>query len=362
MGASRLFAAAMLCMSSCQRPAPPEPVVAEAALPSPSYETLWTSASPSGRAFLEQRRGEGCSLVCVTESGKEAWQLAECLAEKDDLRFVGDDCETALILYPLPTRDSSWAKAPLLRLLRGGVVTSTLRGSDIPGLDLSATRFRWLGGVLGEIGAPPHYSADGSAVEFELRTQAGRRMERIPLKQTVAPVAQAGVAMEPLTGDDSTLYTWTDENGDLQVAQGLSQVPAQFRKRARPVVGEVGVIEGVKRTPPAKKAEVQQPEELYGLRAMMQAGRKGSPQEPIDTCADARAELQKAESKFASAGYVRQAPDCRAVLAASGREAFARCMTVGPTTFRDPRAVERAKLEVESARETLRRAQVSGCR
>lgn len=254
---------AVLGLAGCSREpstVEPEPAAAPLAVPA---EAVWTTASPDGQAYLQLRAGEPCTLVCVTAAKQEAWALQGCLATANDLRFVSNDCRTAALLYPAPKKNGSWAATVVARVVRDGVLARELVAGEIPGVDSASPRFRWLAGTLGELGHPPHYAADGKAVELEVMTRRGREPREIGLEARAVP--QGPAASGPRAdGPDTALYQWEDEDGDVQVSQGLASIPKKFRAKAKPISADLAVISP---TRPKKKIAVAPPTNEAWLRA-----------------------------------------------------------------------------------------------
>lgn len=226
---SLLSSAAVLGLS-CSRetpPPPPPPTVAE-----PVWEVVWSTPSASGQARLEQRKAaEACSLVCVIGGAAPAWTAEGCVASSTDLRFVAEDCRTAVVMYPTPD-ELEKGRLVLLRIFRNGVADAAVNDGDLK-VGATAGRGRWLGGVNGELGNKPRYSADGRAVEFQLVTSAGRVGQRLLLE---ADEKTTGQGAAPL------LYTYVDEKGATQFVDSLEQVPARYRSTATVVKSDVSVV------------------------------------------------------------------------------------------------------------------------
>lgn len=190
---ARLVVVTMLvtvgCREKAERPAPtPPPPVVEAPKP---VELLWTTRSADGKATLELRKTETCRMVCsVGET--EAWAVDGCVVDAKDFRFVSGDCKTAVVLFPQPVRANKYVNLVLARAWRDGKPKDELTDHDL-GLDSSGSRFRWLGGAVGEFGEKPRYVAEGREVEYQLLTASGRETRRLPLDgAALVPPPDAG--------------------------------------------------------------------------------------------------------------------------------------------------------------------------
>lgn len=191
---ARLLVVAVVGLVGCREkerkaPVAPPPPAVEAPKP---VELLWTTTSADGKASLELRKTETCRLVC-TIGETEVWGVVGCVIDAKDLRFVSNDCKTAVVLFPQPVRANKYANLVLARAWRDGKPKDELTDYDL-GLDSSGSRFRWLGGAVGEFGDKPRYTADGRAVEYQLITASGRETRRLPLDGTtiVPPPSDAG--------------------------------------------------------------------------------------------------------------------------------------------------------------------------
>lgn len=265
----RLGAVVAVAFTSCRQPAesrPPGPAAEPVPQLQPQPQTLWATSSPQGRAGLEaQRTDTGCTIACSIGRGAPVWTVDTCLATADDLRFVSDDCVGAIFLYPLPEKAANGKGLLLMRRLVNGVVEIERTDVDLM-LTASARRGRWLGGVNGELGTRPRYSPDGKAVEFQVMTNTGRADQRFPLavqnddRFAVDAVHQTG------GGSRHGMYSWEDDQGATQFADGLDQVPKKFRARAKPVAASVSVVVGQQREEPAQLAIGELPNEMKKKR------------------------------------------------------------------------------------------------
>ena len=178
----RLLVVVALVVGCRGKPAaPPPPVVApvEAAPAPPPMELVWTTPSFDKKATLEARKAQTCRVVCSI-GDTEVWSIDGCAIDAKDFRFLSGDCQTALVLFPQPVRASTFANLALVRVYRNGKPAEELTDIDLE-VDSKATRFRWLGGAVGEFGDKPRYLSDGRGVEFQLITASGRTKKQLPL-------------------------------------------------------------------------------------------------------------------------------------------------------------------------------------
>lgn len=144
-----------------------------------------------------------------------------------------------------------------------------------------------------------------------------------------------------------TLYQWTDAKGGLHYTDDPSTIPAKAQRK-------VTTGADVMVTPAAGKGD-------GGV----------SPSAPAstgpDSCVQARKVVDQLERQVQEAKVVdpkteeKESQHCQEQLRLMGQPAFARCMA-GRTKAPSNGAVEAVQAQLEGARETLRRAQVSGCR
>lgn len=222
---------------SCKReePHPPPPPKVAAVV----WDVLWTTTSASGQARLEQRKAaEACSLVCVIGGAAPAWTAEGCVASSTDLRFVAEDCRTAVVMYPTPD-ELEKGRLVLMRVFHNGVLAGAVNDDDLKVAE-TAGRGRWLGGVNDELGNKPRYSADGRAVEFQLVTRAGRVGQRVLLETDEKTTGQ---------GAAPSLYTYVDEKGATQFVDSLERVPQRLRATATVVKSDVSVVAADKSRP-----------------------------------------------------------------------------------------------------------------
>lgn len=141
---------------------------------------VWSTRSADTHAHLTQTLSLGgqCHLQCDLE-GTLKWEAtADCLGRGDERRFVGNDCERAVIIDPAPSR-GDWRKAVVMRVYRRQKLAYQVLG---PGVVPDEAKVRgqrsWARGCFGVPGEPPRYSADGTAVEL---TTVEGKPQRVPL-------------------------------------------------------------------------------------------------------------------------------------------------------------------------------------
>ncbi len=155
-----------------------------------------------------------------------------------------------------------------------------------------------------------------------------------------------------------TIYEWVDAKGDSHFTDDVSTIPAKARRRitsgaSLSVVttaevdagrGADGGVDGGAR--PAARAE---------------AGGAAAP----DSCVVARQRVSQLEQQIerarvsADQAREREGLECQQQLNLHGAQAFARCMASRAEPALQSASAQR---ELDGARETFRRAQVSGCR
>ncbi|MGZ3461608.1 MAG: hypothetical protein ACXU86_24215, partial [Archangium sp.] len=211
--------AVVLLLSGCQRSAPPEPVSGperppssakgsdaipasqEAAdepqpsaadeLPAPSEPTpsladelpdqTWSARSADGRAEVRQtalRHGKtprcmSTSTVSPPWDGPSVmWKWDTCIATREHLKFVSPDGKRVLVLDPLPAPlRGNWRDVEVATLYEHGVRIKGAKAETLVTAPIEVREpslgFTWVKGQAGHPGAPPRYTSDGRAVEFE---------------------------------------------------------------------------------------------------------------------------------------------------------------------------------------------------
>jgi hypothetical protein len=158
-------------------------------------------------------------------------------------------------------------------------------------------------------------------------------------------------------------WVWTDAKGVDHYTDDRSTIPKGVKARTTEGA-ELAVMSSDGQVPDAGVAR------RGAVMSVAVAPRK----EPVDTCAAGREHVARlearldAEKKKAEQARLIWHGDCQAVLNLHGDGAYAVCMAGGRRSRRsaqppDP-AVTTASVEreLEQARDTLRRAQVAGCR
>lgn len=195
---ARLLLTVALVLVGCPQKkteAPPVAVPVVAPPAPPPTELVWTTPSVDAKATLEARKTATCRVVCSVGE-REVWSLDGCPIDAKDFRFVSNDCATAIVLFPQPVRASTFANLALVRVYRNGKPAEELTDIDLE-VDSKASRFRWLGGAVGEFGDKPRYLPDGRGVEFQLITASGRVTKRLPLSGAKVTATWDGGAAAP---------------------------------------------------------------------------------------------------------------------------------------------------------------------
>ena len=269
-----LAAAAVLAAVGCkqEQQQPPTTTVVE-----------WAQQSPDGRFEIRQRRdGTGCRVQAVVKSAdgdRALWSTQTCLPTPSGLAFLSANGEKVLVLDLFPSsraaQASDWSSVPLISLWVRGAVVRQYTGAEILGQDRvtqMGSVLSWVrGDTLEDARRAARASTDGDHITIQLVDGNSLTLgfEGNPLPVPSAPPAKparfeepvAAVAgnptpppvpvrvdalprveqSEPLAADEQGLYRWEDDQGALHFGVG-AQVPARYRKRARPVDGSVGVI------------------------------------------------------------------------------------------------------------------------
>jgi hypothetical protein len=279
-----LAVAAVLAAAGCRK--------APEASPGPASTVIeWAQQSPDGRFELRQRRdGGSCRVQAVVKPGDRVlWTSQTCLPIPTGLAFLSADGEKllALDLFPsVPTAQAAdWTSVPLASVWSRGAVVRQYTGGEILSPARAADMHRSLSWVRGDSDDAVHRaaraSADGDQVLVDLvdgRTLTfGFEGTALPTPPRAAAdgaptVAAAGdpptvggnlpaaapAAADPMAADEQGLYRWEDDQGELHFGAG-AQVPARFRKKARPVSASVGVMPLEKALPQAPGAGAAPP-------------------------------------------------------------------------------------------------------
>ncbi len=256
----------------------------------PAVSTVdWAQRSADGRFEVRQRReGTSCRVQAVVKSAdgdRTLWSTQNCLPTPSGLAYLSIDGEKLLVLDLFPSdqagQTSDWSRVPLVSLWVRGAVVRQYTGAEI----LSRDRVKDMGKVLSWLRGETYEdarraaraSADGEKVAIDLvdgRTltlgfdggplpappasapPVARAAAPVPTEQAdepdepalppavpppAEPPPRAPHASDALAADEQGLYRWEDDQGGLHFGVG-AQVPARYRKRARPVNASVGVV------------------------------------------------------------------------------------------------------------------------
>jgi hypothetical protein len=295
-----LAVAAALAVVGCKEEAPPVPA---------GTVVEWAQQSPDGRFEVRQRReGSGCRVQAVVKSAdgeRTLWSTQTCLPTPSALTFLSPNGDKLLVLDLFPSaqaaQTSDWSQVPLVSLwVRGAVIRQYTGAEILPAEQITHMTkvLSWVrGDTLEEARKSARASTDGERVTVDLI--GGQTLtldfEGNPLPAPVGPVARpareepvaaaavatpqkeptaavdaavdvpalprreekqpgAAAKTDAMAADEQGLYRWEDEQGGLHFGVG-SQVPARFRKRARPVDADVGVVPLDAATPPSAGAQ-----------------------------------------------------------------------------------------------------------
>lgn len=211
----------------------------------PSPQLTWSVISPSGAARLMQTAlpDDACALECEV-SGKSSWKVQSCLGRGTDFNFVSNDCATVLTLFEYPLKTGTPDSTAVAAALVGGTAMRVFRLGELGAPSRGeGKRIRWLGGVVGEPGVKPHLNSAETGIEF-MTVDGQAHTVRFANPDDFIPQRAVPVAQAPATDG---LYQFTDGDGATQFVMGLNQVPKKFRKSARPVESEVGVMQETRR-------------------------------------------------------------------------------------------------------------------
>jgi hypothetical protein len=146
------------------------------------------------------------------------------------------------------------------------------------------------------------------------------------------------------------IYEWVDSKGESHFTDDVSTIPKGVKRRT--TEGTAPVVEtqtAPKSAPAPAQPNVQKP---------------AAP----DLCVAAKARVADLEreleaAKAAEAKAAQTPSDCQALLRTQGQPAYARCIRFPDKTLAKPAPAQSPRIEIqlERAREDLRRAQVDGC-
>lgn len=187
----------VVLLMACRKPAPQEPAAPaafEVPVVDPSTEPddpkVWRVYSPDTHTSLSQALStQGrCELTCQHEKEPQpAWRAVAvpCIGQKLDWRFVANDCERVVVIDPAPSKANGWRAAVVMRIYKRDKLDYQVTG---PGVIRDERKVMnqpsWVQGSFGVPGEPPHYSADGAAVEL---TSVDGKAQRVPLVATDKP-------------------------------------------------------------------------------------------------------------------------------------------------------------------------------
>ena len=234
--------------SSSEAASPQEETSVEAVAPPQATPLAWTSFSADGSATIAQEAGPGgtCQVTCTRDPGRRVWSRTGCIGKDSDFRFVSNNCDSVVVLLEYPPKEQSWRTAVVARSYRRGELFGEYQAAhfvrDSSGVKQTKGYFRWLSGALGESGTSPRYLPDGSGVSFESIDRVSHKISF--LESAPKPISESANA-DDLAAREGILYQWVNGEGAVQFTQGLSNVPAEFRRRATPVSGDgVTVVAG----------------------------------------------------------------------------------------------------------------------
>ena len=248
---------------------------------SSSMADEWEQRSADGTVELSQRREDSrnaneCRVQAVSKTDKRTlWTSKTCLPTPSCLVFIGKGGEKLLVFDLFPggaaAQSPDWRQVSLVQLWDKGVVVRQYKGAEILATDRAVDMRRslsWLRGATYEevrdaaraVAGESQVSADlvdGRTITFGFdraplptppAVSAPPPTEEAPAPEPAqaaeperpASTLAAGAA-EPGGLIDGEMYTWVDERGVPNFGYGM-QVPPKFRKAARPVQGNVGVV------------------------------------------------------------------------------------------------------------------------
>lgn len=152
--------------------ATPPPPEANPDVPASIRSLRWETVSEDARSVLTQTADlqSRCVTAC-TVGGKALWSGTTCMGQRIDLRFVGNDCERAVVLHHLPRAASRWQTTEVVHSYLRGQLDLTLQAGGVvrdgQKIQSAGSTFYWLSGAAGRPGPPPRYANGGQAVEFE---------------------------------------------------------------------------------------------------------------------------------------------------------------------------------------------------
>ncbi len=322
--------AVLLLLLGCQQRPPQPPVVAPPTPPTPTLPSeaaqpprtaelerlTWTAYSKDGKVIVTQTASDATHCVVTSTGGAVAWKVDTCLGDALSTWFVNPTGATVLRFDTIATGGKdTWKTTPVVTFVNRGVPSTFATAGDLVNeaskLVFFGGHFAWAQGTGGLTDQPePALAADGLGVD-------GTSADGRPFHFGFDGPSLRAVPMKP--GEPPTTTLQRTEDDPPPLGQAVS--------------------------PPANRVDMERPRPV------------------VDTCALGREAVARAEQAVRT---IEQAPPavnpCMKVLQRQGAEAYALCMGAQHATP-DPQAgLEAARAALERAQETLRRAQVSGCR
>lgn len=229
-------------LTALLREPPPAPEPEE-----PSMQR-WTIQSPDGRWLLRQKpTGDGgCSLKATQRGGGDvAWEAEVCLATREQVRLLSPSGERVMVLEPAPALSAGPVGDIEVGFIaeRGEVVRrfAAREFIDVARFEIVDDGLFWVArGVNGVL-----IQHRGPSVELTL---AGNRQAVISFEGEVV-VSNLIVAAAPSKEAPrvencpaSVACSYVDSNGVFHVVESGTQVPEQYRKRARPLAGDITAV------------------------------------------------------------------------------------------------------------------------
>lgn len=273
-----LVVVVVVLSSGCQQPAQPEPAnvlaqpspaapptFAEATGEAPPTEAppssaeelpehTWSARSADGNAEVQQTAlRDGKAPRCTSTSTwsspwddrKVVWKWDTCIATREHLQFVSPDGKRVLVIDPLPASlqaKTRWQDMEVATLYEHGVRVKGAKAGALLRAPIEvrepSLRILWVKGHGGFPGAPPRYSSDGRAVEFD--TVDGHAL-RLGFEGDGFPTAPEE---KNVFNASAGMYRYEDEQGTVHIVGSHSEVPEQYRTRAAPVEAQILTVSG----------------------------------------------------------------------------------------------------------------------
>jgi hypothetical protein len=131
----------------------------------PVDPAVWETFSADSQAVLSQHHtGEACVLACRRNDAVVWERVGECQGGVADRHFVSNSCERSVTFHSKPPgKDRRFITVFDRTALAWTVLDVAL--TKVPS---ALARGNVVAGLAGNDGAPPRYSADGAAVDFEV--------------------------------------------------------------------------------------------------------------------------------------------------------------------------------------------------